>query len=175
MERVESRIVPSVCSVQQRKNRACIYERISGRSERLRRLRTTSRAVSARRELRLASTPRQRAAALRSFRFARSSGASVSHFFSQSRTAVSRTEDTDTLRRCASRSRSDLSSSDKRQLYTSVFMHYTCSAELHHTAIQFLNADFGPTRCRGRFPRLQYWEAIGTYLELGQAKITVNY
>src|SRR2546430_7454144 len=44
----------------------------------------------------------------------RSSGASVLLFFSQSRTAVSRMEDTDTLRRYASRSRSNLSSSDKR-------------------------------------------------------------
>src|SRR6266851_3788448 len=67
---------------------------------------------------------KHRAAAVRSFRCAWSSEASVLLFFSQSRTAVSRTEDTDTLRRCASRSRSDLSSSDKRQLYTSVFMHY---------------------------------------------------
>ncbi len=83
-------------------------------------------------------------------------------FFSQSRTAVSRTEDTDTLRRCASRSRSDLSSSDKRQLYTSVFMHYIV---VQHCI----------TVRRGRFPRLQYWDAIGTYVEPGQAKITVIY
>jgi len=32
MERVDARIVPSVGSVQQRKNRARIYERISGHS-----------------------------------------------------------------------------------------------------------------------------------------------
>jgi len=64
--------------------------------------------------------------------------------FSHSRTAVSRTEDTDTLRRCASRSRSDLSSSDKRQLYTSVFMHYivvqNCITLQHNSLMRIMDS-----------------------------------
>src|SRR4029077_17562591 len=96
-----------------------------------------------------------------SFRCAWSSGASILLFFSQSRTAVSRTEDTDTLRRCASRSRSDLSSSDKRQLYTSVFMHYIVVQNCITLQYIFLHADYGPTRCRGRFPA----SSTGTQLE----------
>src|SRR2546430_16295735 len=82
----------------------------------------------------------------------RSSGASVLLFFSQSRTAVSRMEDIDTLRRYASRSRSNLSSSDKRQLYTSVFMHYivvhNCITLQYNSLVQIKD----PNRCRGDSP-----------------------
>ena len=79
-------------------------------------------------------------------------------FFSQSRTAVSRTEATETLRRCASRSRSDLSSSDKRQLYISVFMHYIVvhiciTLQYNFLAPQIHRTDQPPmeTGSRGRY------------------------
>jgi hypothetical protein len=95
-------------------------------------------------------------------------------FFSQSRTAVSRTEDTDTLRRCASRSRSDLSSSDKRQLYISVFMHYivvqVCTTLQYNSFVRILD----PLDA-GEIPPPPVLDAVGTYLELGQTKITVIY
>jgi hypothetical protein len=89
-----------------------------------RRLRMVSRAVSARRELPLARTPKQFAAAAWCASCA-SSPATLPFFLSHSRTAMSRIEDTGTLRRPAACSRSDLIFSGSRQQYASAFMHYS--------------------------------------------------
>src|SRR5580692_8953734 len=65
-----------------------------------------------------------------------SSAVSASPFPSQSRTASSRTADVDIFLKCAARSRSDLSSADTRQLYTSVFMHYIVAHALLPTFLE---------------------------------------
>src|ERR1017187_9598170 len=82
-----------------------------------------SRAASARRGLWPARTPKQLAAARCSLGCSAAS-AGFPVFRSQLRTAESKTAAIDILRSRASRSSSNLSSLDTRQLYTSLFMYY---------------------------------------------------
>src|ERR1017187_7213454 len=64
-------------------------------------------------------------------------------FCSHSRTARFSTAETDVLRRAASRSKSDLSSVETRQLYTSLPMHYIV-VHLHHASNSQLTGRTSP-------------------------------
>jgi len=54
-------------------------------------------------------------------------------------------------------------------------MHYIVVQNCITLQYNSLMRIMDPLDAGGRFPRLQYWGAIGTYLELGQANITVMY